>query len=183
MKFRIFRKLLDISPLLKLSFICVMTACFAGCNSSEPLQQEQQQTVDQPPAPTPDTAPPKQTEAKQDDQIITLKKKYRQQLIDEYNTEANKIITFYLQAQRRFYEQEYEDALDFINKALNIREIADAYALKGSIYLGLGDTENFRKNWQQALQMDQNIPLPRSDYIIEELQNNGLLNENFEPTI
>jgi hypothetical protein len=56
-----------------------------------------------------------------------------------------------------------------------VKESADVLALKGSIYLGLGSIENFVEFWRQALEMDENLPIPPSPAIVEELKRQGLI--------
>lgn len=111
---------------------------------------------------------------------LDLVENHKNQLTEEYGAKANGISTFYITAQQFFYNGNYEYALYYIDKALNIRENADILALKGSIYLGLGSNEGFIRNWRKALELDRNVPIPNSDLIIAELQRQGLINENLE---
>tara|TARA_R110000868_G_scaffold304437_10_gene565146 strand:- start:19152 stop:19466 length:315 start_codon:yes stop_codon:yes gene_type:complete len=101
-------------------------------------------------------------------------------LNDSYRTDANGIISYYILAQQRFYNGDYQNALKYINTAANIRENADILALKGSIYLGLGSTENFVANWRQALEIDADVPIPPIPYIVQQLQQNGLIDSNLK---
>lgn len=71
--------------------------------------------------------------------------------------------------------------MSYINDALETRQNADLLALKGNIHLGLGNTEAFVTYWKKALKKDKDVPLPFSDFIIEELKSQGVLNENLEP--
>ncbi len=98
----------------------------------------------------------------------------------QYQSQANRLTTFYILAQQRFYSGDYQQALFLINRAANIKESADVLALRGSIYFGLGSIENFVSNWREALEKDRNVPIPPSPPIIEELKNQGLINENLE---
>lgn len=79
-----------------------------------------------------------------------------------------------------FFNGEYQNALAYINRAANIRENADVLALKGSIYLGLGSEEDFISNWRRALELDSEVPIPPSPYIVQQLQENGLIDENLQ---
>lgn len=98
----------------------------------------------------------------------------------KYQAQANGISSYYILAQQQFYNGNYEEALYFINQAAKIRENADVLALKGSIYLGLGLKEDFVESWKKALEMDKDIPLPSSPFVVKELQQQGLINENFK---
>ena len=121
-----------------------------------------------------------QESRKEQQRVKALKKKYRQQLREDYQAKANELTTFYILAQRRYYNGNYETALAIVNKALRLQETADLLALKGSIYLGLNDIDKFEKHWRRALTMDKDVPLPLTDGVVEQLKDRGLLNENLE---
>jgi len=70
------------------------------------------------------------------------------------------LLTNYRKAQDLFYLEEYRQSLDFIDKTLGIQETADAYALKGTIFFMLENITAARANWNRAVQMDPNIPIP-----------------------
>lgn len=110
---------------------------------------------------------------------------YEEELRNTYKAKANRLANFYILAQQRFYVADYNNALTYINRALDIQENAYCLALRGSIHLGLGMRESFIADWRKALQMDENVPIPQSDYIIGALQSYGLiddnLNKNFTP--
>lgn len=105
---------------------------------------------------------------------------YKTELNEKYNADANSLATFYIQAQQKFYTGEYQSALFFIDRAVEIKETADILALKGSIYLGLGSREAFVENWRKALTLDANVPIPPSPIIIRFLKETGLVNENLQ---
>lgn len=105
---------------------------------------------------------------------------YKEELNEIYQTDANGIVSFYILAQQRLYSGDYQNALIYINRAAKIKENADILALKGSIYLGLGLIENFVANWRQALELDSEVPIPPSPYIVQQLQQNGLIDENLK---
>ena len=70
------------------------------------------------------------------------------------------LLTNYRKAQDLFYLGEYRQSLEFIDKTLEIQETADAYALKGTIFFMLENITAARANWNRAVQMDPNIPIP-----------------------
>lgn len=100
---------------------------------------------------------------------------YKEELHKDYQTKANRVTTLYVLSQQKFFSGEYEDALFLINRALQVKETADLLALKGSIYLGLGSMENFVAFWRRALEMDENLPIPPSPAIVNELKRQGLI--------
>lgn len=102
---------------------------------------------------------------------------YKDELYAKYQAQANTLSNFYLMAQQHFYSGDYENALFMINRAALIKENADVLALRGSIYLGLGYINEFISHWRRALEMDPSVPIPQSTYIIRQLQNNGLIDE------
>lgn len=110
--------------------------------------------------------------------LDSLKQVYRDQLYEDNKNKANIITTFYILAQQKFYNGEYDEALFLINRAIKVRETADVLALKGSIYFGLGSTENFITFWGKALDMDKDVPIPPIPALIAELKKHGLINEN-----
>lgn len=125
-------------------------------------------------------AAPEDTLTAEEQRREELKELYKEELTDQYQAEANGLINYYIFAQQRFYAGDYQNALVLINRAAAIRENADILALKGSIYLGLGQNENFLASWRQALELDPEIPIPNLPYVVQQLQLNGLLDENFQ---
>lgn len=105
---------------------------------------------------------------------------YKIELTEEYGSKANVLTSFYINAQQRFYNGDYQNALLLVNKALAIQENADALALKGSIYLGLGSLQGFTENWRKALEMDPEIPIPPAPAIVRQLQETGLIDQNLK---
>ena len=58
-------------------------------------------------------------------------------------------------ALRYYYEQEYNQALIEIDKAIDLNpNIALAYARRGAIYYKLGDFQRATMNWNIALKLD-----------------------------
>lgn len=105
----------------------------------------------------------------------SLMQVYKEELHKDYQTKANRITTLYILSQQKFYSGEYQDAMFLINRALQVKETADLLALKGSIYLGLGSIENFVTFWRRALEMDEDLPIPPSPAIVDELKRQGLI--------
>jgi tetratricopeptide (TPR) repeat protein len=103
---------------------------------------------------------------------------YKDELHSDFQAKANRITNFYILAQQQFYLAEYETALDYINRAIAIQEHPYVLAMRGSINLGLGRRQSFVDDWRRALEMDENVPIPQSDYIISALQSYGLIDEN-----
>lgn len=149
-----------------------------ACSSSKQAQQSTPAASDTTDAPETDT---KATSSEENnEQTEALKEKYREQLRDDYQTRANELTTFYILAQRQFYNGNYQNALSTVNKAINTKENADLLALRGSIYLRLGDINNFEEDWRRALTMDEDVPLPLSEFVKNKLIESGLINENLE---
>ena len=156
---------------------------FLGCsisgNTVSTTQNSEEQLVSEVPDETPETAP-EDTLTAEEQRREQLTELYKEELTDQYQAEANGLINFYILAQQRFYAGDYQNALVLINRAAAIKENADVLALKGNIYLGLGQDENFLASWRQALELDPEIPIPNLPYVVQQLQLNGLLDENFQ---
>ena len=88
-------------------------------------------------------------------------------LIKNRAADIQALLAGYRKAQDLFYLGEYRDALDEINKTLEIQETADGYALKGTIFFMLDNPTAARANWYRAVQMNPDIPVPS----IPELEN------------
>mgnify|MGYP001334386622 CR=1 FL=1 len=71
------------------------------------------------------------------------------------------------------------DGLEVCEQIKSEKENADILALRGSIFLGLGSVDNFVRDWRKALELDENLPLSYSNYVLRELQNQGLLDDKF----
>jgi tetratricopeptide (TPR) repeat protein len=86
------------------------------------------------------------------------------------------LLSSYRKAQDLFYLGEYREALDEVEKTLKIQETADAYALKGTIFFMMENITAARANWNKAVQMDPNIPvpsIPELETLINELREDG----------
>lgn len=155
---------------------------FISCRGSNQLSQSNSQIESAPIEEVADTNE-ELVQAKEDSALIrrnALVEVYKDELNEIYRADANGIISYYILAQQRFYNGDYQNALIYANRAANIKENADILALKGSIYLGLGLNDNFVANWRQALELDPEVPLPISPYIIQQLQLNGLIDANLK---
>ena len=60
-------------------------------------------------------------------------------------------------AQRLFYEERFEEALDILRSSLRKRETATAYALGGSIYYVNGDIDGALRAWENALRINPEL--------------------------
>ncbi len=159
-----------------------MLLMFVGCAPSVTVTsptQEPDEQVAEVQNDTPDTTT-EDTLTAEEQRLEKLQELYKEELTDQYRADANGLINFYILAQQRFFAGDYQNALVLINRAANIKETADVLALKGSIYLGLGQNQNFIANWRQALELDPEIPIPPLPYVVQQLQLNGLLDENFQ---
>ncbi len=121
-----------------------------------------------------------QAQAKEEELRQALIELYKDDIYSRYQAQANTLTNYYILAQQHFYSGDFENALFLINRAALIKENADVLALRGSIYLGLGYINEFVNQWRRALEMDPEVPIPSSTYIIQQLQNNGLIDENLK---
>lgn len=165
------------------TFILIASACIYGllaCSTTEQtISSNSQDNVDSLATAEEDIAsdkPDEVFESKKDSLIQVMK----QELYNQYQTDANRLSSFYILAQQRFFAGEHEEALFLINEAARIKTTADILALKGSIYLGLGSVDEFGKHWREALTLDENVPIPPSPAVVRELKRQGLINENLE---
>jgi len=119
-------------------------------------------------------------EAKEEKLRNALIELYKDEIYARYQAQANTLTNYYILAQQHFFSGDFQNALFLINRAALIKENADVLALRGSIYLGLGYINEFVNQWRRALEMDPTVPIPSSTYIIQQLQNNGLIDENLK---
>lgn len=153
---------------------------YLGCGSSRNMEVEPAESSAE--AVETDTTTTDSTELTEEEQRrAELEEIYRNELQQRYEGRANGVTTFYVNAQRFFYQGRYQAALYHINKAAEIQETSDILALRGSIYLALGNKEKFAEYWRRALEMDENVPIPEAPFILRELKALGLINENYNP--
>lgn len=154
----------------------VITLFTVGCRSSNVM------TINENPQPeTPSdslTVSEPRSTTREDTLRTRLMEAYKDELLDEYRSDANRLTNFHVQAQQLFFQADYDEALILANRALSIRENAFTLSLRGSIYLGLGDIRRFEDDWRRALEIDENVPIPRSEYIISALKNYGIIDDN-----
>ncbi len=81
-------------------------------------------------------------------------------LIKNRAIDIQSLLSSYRKAQDLFYLGEYRQALEEVDKTIEIQETADAYALKGTIFFMLENITAAQANWTRAVQMDPNIPVP-----------------------
>jgi tetratricopeptide (TPR) repeat protein len=81
-------------------------------------------------------------------------------LVQNRARDIKSLLANFRKAQDLFYIGEYKKSLEFVDKTLEIQETADAYALKGTIFFMLENITAARANWNRAVQMDPNIPIP-----------------------
>lgn len=81
-------------------------------------------------------------------------------LIKNRANDIQKLLKSYREAQDLFYLEEYEEALTKVNETLRIQETADAYALKGTIYFMMDNLSATRLNWNRAVRLNPDLPIP-----------------------
>ncbi|MEO1022923.1 MAG: hypothetical protein AAFW89_10310 [Bacteroidota bacterium] len=93
-------------------------------------------------------------------------------LMRQRNEDMQRMLASFREAQDLLYLNELDQAVAKINEVLDIQETADAYALKGTIYFLKGNRTAARANWNRAVQINPNLPIPSIeglDAIIQEL--------------
>lgn len=97
-------------------------------------------------------------------------------LIQNRAKDIQTLLSSYRKAQDLFYLGEYRNALEEVDKTLAIQETADAYALKGTIFFMLENPTAARANWNKAVQLDPNIPvpsIPELETLINDIREDG----------
>ncbi len=166
------------TQLLQLTGSILVILFFISCRSTNTVQQSElaEQTG---PSPEEQARLDSIQQAEEEAQRLldALTDLYKDEIYSNYQAQANTLTNYYILAQQNFFAGDYENALFLINRAALIKESADVLALRGSIYLGLGYINEFVNHWRRALEMDPEVPIPQSPYIIQQLQNNGLIDE------
>ena len=94
-------------------------------------------------------------------------------------TNYNKASRHISRALRHYYEQDYNNALIEIDKAIELNpNLAIAYARKGTIYYSIGQTQSASINWNIALKLDPEYDEVRD--ILEALKDNKLKSAELE---
>ncbi|MEX0845460.1 MAG: hypothetical protein WD022_09255 [Balneolaceae bacterium] len=104
-------------------------------------------------------------------------------LIKQRTNDIQEVLAKFRQAQDLFYLDEYTEALRLLNETLEIAETADAYALKGTIHFMMGNRNATRQNWNRAVQLNPDLPIPsipELEEIIEDIINDEQINEEPE---
>jgi len=97
-------------------------------------------------------------------------------IVQNRASDIQELLASYRKAQDLFYLGEYRDALAEVEKTLEIQETADAYALKGTIFFMMENPTAAQANWNRAVQMDPNIPvpsIPELETLINEIREDG----------
>jgi tetratricopeptide (TPR) repeat protein len=97
-------------------------------------------------------------------------------LVKNRAKDIQSLLSSFRKAQDLFYLGEYRDALAEVDKTIEIQETADAYALKGTIFFMLENPTAARANWNRAVQLDPNIPvpsIPELETLINEIREDG----------
>lgn len=81
------------------------------------------------------------------------------------------VMKYFRRAQNQFYNENYDLALEMINQSLEVQETAYALGLKGSIYFMMDELEKARTYWNQAVELDPQIPLPDIPQLEEMIEN------------
>ena len=81
-------------------------------------------------------------------------------LIKQRDDDIRAVLSKFRKAQDLFYLEEYTEALRLLNETLEIAETADAYALKGTIHFMMGNQNATRENWNLAVQINPDLPIP-----------------------
>ncbi|MCC5935443.1 MAG: hypothetical protein JJU35_14440 [Balneolales bacterium] len=160
----------DTSPVTQFFLLIALTAalCLAGCRSSGsttadpatgPDEELLQSRTFEVTSERPQAAEPPPGEE------VRLSTRFVQEAYADYARRTNAKLTFFFQAQQRYHEGRYSEALTLINRALDISESADALAMKGLIFAGLRAEAQAIEYWQRAVALDpdvfERILLPR----------------------
>mgnify|MGYP001319011463 CR=1 FL=1 len=81
-------------------------------------------------------------------------------LMQQREDDIRTVLSKFRQAQDLFYLEEYTEALRLLNETLEIAETADAYALKGTIHFMRGNQSATRENWNRAVELNPDLPIP-----------------------
>ena len=71
---------------------------------------------------------------------------------------TGKVLAGIRRAQELFYQKQYTQALEMVKQSLDAQPTAEGHALAGSIYYMLGQNKPARTQWQEALQLNPDMP-------------------------
>lgn len=90
------------------------------------------------------------------------------------NERINEVMKNFRQAQNLFYRNDYESAMKYIDRALDIAETAEAKGLKGTIFFMQDNMKAARYWWNQAVQQDPDIRIPDIPDLRELIDTNNI---------
>ncbi len=71
---------------------------------------------------------------------------------------TEKVLEYLRKAQEAFYTTDFELALSYVEKSLQLKASAEGFALKGSILYMSDKLVGAKKAWNQALQLNPDMP-------------------------
>ena len=71
---------------------------------------------------------------------------------------TDEILAYLTEAQSLFYQGQYHEALTVLQKSIEKKPTASAYAIGGSIYYVNGDTPKAVQAWEMALKLNPDMP-------------------------
>lgn len=71
---------------------------------------------------------------------------------------TDKVLQGIRKAQEFFYQKRYPEALEMVRQSLDARPTAEGHALAGSIHYMMGSTGLARRQWQEALRINPDMP-------------------------
>jgi tetratricopeptide (TPR) repeat protein len=93
----------------------------------------------------------------------------------EYAEKANLVADLYVKSQQAYYSNDYQLALQHIDKAIVQVENADLHAFKGVILFGMGNLTLARSQFEKALALDDKVPIPGLEGLREWLKEQRLI--------
>ena len=71
---------------------------------------------------------------------------------------TSRVLSGIRKAQEFFYQKRYPEALQMVRQSLDLQPTAEGHALAGSIHYMLGQNGLARRNWQEALRINPDMP-------------------------
>lgn len=103
----------------------------------------------------------------------TTAERTEEELREELQKEIQQVMRDFRKAQDHFYQEEYKEALKYVNRSLRTQRTADALALKGTIFFMSDNMKSARYYWNEAVKMNPEIPvpeIPELEMIIDEIK-------------